>query len=252
MLYWVCRKNSQSIFFSALPNIPLRIFDCKLDYFQEMADENITASTNSIVSDLQPDGVQAGVKPDSEEGNTLDLSTDSLDTNKSDTNKTEEDKVGNLSPASSEAFTTTTTDERSIIPHIESQSGVKVTEPTSINVGHSKEGRSEPRIHVRWHADIYIDGLGLYQGLVKEISGNGTDIFLDLNLQKVKSINLRIHVPPMINDSEQRFIEVAARVIYSVYDDHESMFHTKVNFTHFNLESDRTYLHSYLQSHILH
>jgi hypothetical protein len=215
-----------------------------------MADKNITSSTTSKVSDSQPDVVEATVRTDSENGNTLGLPADTLVATLSNTIKAEEDKVGNLPPASSEASATATSDEEVYKPQDVSQPSVKATESTSINFGHSKEGRSEPHIHVKWHADVYIDGLGLYQALVKDISENGTDIFLDLNLQKVKSINLRIHVPPLINASEQRFIEVTARVIYSAYDNLESMFHTKVNFIHFNLESDRTYLHSYLQLHI--
>ncbi len=72
----------------------------------------------------------------------------------------------------------------------------------------------------------------------------GTDIFLDLNLQKVKFIKLRIYVPPLSKTSAHRIMEVSGKVIYTAYDGTESLFHTGVNFTQFNLASDQTYLQS--------
>jgi hypothetical protein len=108
----------------------------------------------------------------------------------------------------------------------------------------SEELRIEPRIRVRWRAEAFIDGQGVYQGFVKDISLKGTDVLLDHNLQTVKSVKLRIHVPPLSKTSAPHVMEVSAKVIYTTYDSNESRFHTGVNFTQFNSESDQAYLQS--------
>jgi hypothetical protein len=120
----------------------------------------------------------------------------------------------------------------------------KVPPLVSTNAGIHKELRIEPRILVRWHADAIIDGQSVYQGFVKDISLKGTDIFLDHNLQKVKFVRLRIYVPPLSKTSASHVMEVSAKVIYTAYDSNESLFHTGVNFTQFNLSSDQAYLQS--------
>jgi hypothetical protein len=120
----------------------------------------------------------------------------------------------------------------------------KVTPSAPIDAEIHKELRIEPRIRVRWYADALIDGQGVYQGFVKDISLNGTDIFIDLNLQKVKFVKLRIYVPPLSKASTPHVMEVSAKVIYTAYDGNESLFHTGVNFTQFNLASDQAYLQS--------
>jgi hypothetical protein len=120
----------------------------------------------------------------------------------------------------------------------------KVTPITPENTGKHHELRVEPRIRVKWHADAFIDGKGVCQGFVKDISLKGTDIFLDLNLHKVKFLKLRIYVPPLSKKLDPYVIEVSANVMYTAYDSKESLFHTGVNFTKFNSESDQTYLQS--------
>ncbi len=102
----------------------------------------------------------------------------------------------------------------------------------------------EPRIRVRWHAEAFIEGKGVYKGFLKGISAKGTDIFLDLNLQKVESVKLRIHMPPHGSVPIQRVMEVTAKVIYSAYDGNEFLFHSGLNFTRFSLASDHVYLQS--------
>lgn len=105
-----------------------------------------------------------------------------------------------------------------------------------------KELRTEPRMRVKWHADAFIDGQGMYQGFIKDISSRGTDIFLDRNLHKVKFVKLRIYVPPLSKASDSHIMEVSGKITYTAYDSNESLFHTGVNFTQFNLESDLAYL----------
>ena len=114
----------------------------------------------------------------------------------------------------------------------------------SKSAGKHPECRSEPRIHVRWHAKALIDGHSAYNGFVKDISLKGADIFLGHSLQKVKFVNLHIHVPPLSVTSDPRIVEVSGKIIYTAYDSNESLFHTGINFLQFNLESDLAYLRS--------
>ena len=114
----------------------------------------------------------------------------------------------------------------------------------SKSAGKYPECRSEPRIHVRWHAKAFIDGYDVYHGFVKDISLKGADIFLGHSLQKVKFVNLHIHVPPLNVTSDPRIMEVSGKIIYTAYDSNESLFHTGINFLQFNLESDLAYLRS--------
>lgn len=126
----------------------------------------------------------------------------------------------------------------------------KQTITPSAYAARHQELRFAPRVHVRWHADALIDGKDIYHGFVKDISLKGTDFFLNLNLQKIKFIELRIHLPPLSKTSKRHFMEVTGKVIYTAYDSNESLFHTGVNFTHFNLESDQAYLKSRLAAYI--
>jgi len=111
-----------------------------------------------------------------------------------------------------------------------------------------QETRKEPRIRVKWYADAIIDGVGAYRGFLKDISLNGTDLFLDSNLQHVKVMKLRIYVPPLSKSSEPRAMEVTGKVVYTIYDGNESLFHTGLNFSQFNSESDQAYLKSRITS----
>lgn len=114
----------------------------------------------------------------------------------------------------------------------------------------SEDNRSEPRAHVRWHVDAIIDGPGVYHGFVKSISMQGMDVFLERNLQNVKLIKLRIHVPPLHKTNNPHAVVVSGKILYSAYDSKESFFRSGVSFLKFDLESDRAYLQSCLASHI--
>lgn len=155
--------------------------------------------------------------------------------------------IGNssdLPPKPAGATPSVTTDVKGSSVQDLSQTITKATPTASIDAGKHKELRIEPRIHVRWHADAFIDGQGVYQGFVKDISMTGTDIFLDRNLQKVKIVRLCIYVPPVSKTSGPHVMEVSGKIIYTAYDSKESLFHTGVNFLQFNLASDRAYLQS--------
>ncbi len=160
------------------------------------------------------------------------------------TNDSPTSKASDLPPAPVEATPLVTADiKESKAPDL-SKTIPQAPPLASTNAGIYKELRTEPRIRVRWHADAIIDGQCVYQGFVKDISLKGTDIFLERNLQKVKIVKLRIYVPPLSKTSAPHVMEVSAKVIYTAYDSNESLFHTGVNFTQFNLSSDQTYLQS--------
>ena len=99
-------------------------------------------------------------------------------------------------------------------------------------------------MRVKWHADALINGKAILQGFVKDISASGTDIFLDANLQKIKTLKMRIYVPPLSKKEAPHTMEISAKVIYTAYDSGESLFHTGVRFLEFRSDSDQSYLKS--------
>lgn len=107
-----------------------------------------------------------------------------------------------------------------------------------------EESRTERRVHVRWHVDVFIDGQGMHRGFIKDISVKGADIFLEHNMQNVKLIKLHIHVPPLNITEAHHVVEVSGKVIYSSHDSDELLFRTGIKFLEFHSESDRTYLQS--------
>lgn len=112
------------------------------------------------------------------------------------------------------------------------------------NTPNLQDHRFEPRIRVKWHADAFIDGAAVYQGFVKDISLSGTDIFLGANLQKVKSLIVRIHVPPLSKKEAAHILNVSGKVIYTSYDSSEFLFHTGIRFLQFESESEQALLQS--------
>jgi hypothetical protein len=125
-------------------------------------------------------------------------------------------------------------------------SGLSKDNSPSVLTSAHQARHGEPRICIRWPAEALIDGKGVYKGFVKGISLRGTNIYLDVNLQKVKSVKLRIHVPSLGKLNAARVMEVSANVIYTAYDGNESLFHAGLNFTQFKLASDQAYLQSRL------
>lgn len=111
------------------------------------------------------------------------------------------------------------------------------------------ESRTEPRVHVRWHVDAFIDGQGMHRGFIKDISVKGADIFLEHNMQNVKLIKLHIHVPPLNITEAHHVVEVSGKVIYSSHDSDELLFRTGIKFLEFHSESDRAYLQSRVVKH---
>jgi hypothetical protein len=105
-----------------------------------------------------------------------------------------------------------------------------------------QDHRNEHRIRVRWHAEAFIEGQGVFRGFIKEISMTGTGIFLHQNVRMVDSFKLRIYMPPLNKSSVLHTMDVSAKVLYTTLDSYESLFHTGVRFIQFCLPSDQTYL----------
>lgn len=111
------------------------------------------------------------------------------------------------------------------------------------------ESRSDSRIRVRWHVDIFVEGQSVQYGFVRDISLKGADIFLDRNLQNVKSVKLNIHVPPLSVTEVHHAVEVSGKVVHIIHDSDELLFHTGIVFLKFNLDSDQEYLKLRLGKH---
>ncbi|MFZ2300729.1 MAG: PilZ domain-containing protein [Gallionella sp.] len=112
-----------------------------------------------------------------------------------------------------------------------------------------EEQRIEPRVHVRWHVDVFVEGQAVYHGFIKDISSKGADVFVDHNFQNVKFVKLLIHVPPLSATEDHHVIDVSGKVIYAAHDSEELLFRIGINFLKFNLESDQAYLRSRLAKH---
>lgn len=112
-----------------------------------------------------------------------------------------------------------------------------------------KDQRVEPRVHVRWHVDVFVEGRPVYHGFIKDISLKGADVFIDHNLQNVKLVKLLIHVPPLNTTSDRHVVDVSGKVIYASHDSDELLFRTGIKFLQFNLESDQVYLQSRITKH---
>lgn len=100
--------------------------------------------------------------------------------------------------------------------------------------------------HVRWHADVLVDGHDIYHGFVKEVTDDGADLYLDFNLQYTRSVKLHILVPPLSAPSRPHVLAASAKVLSTVYDSEEECFRSAVLFTQFEPQSERSFLHNRL------
>lgn len=109
---------------------------------------------------------------------------------------------------------------------------------------HKPDQRNHPRHNVRWHADILLDGHGACEGYAREISADGLTLYLDVNPERehIKSIVLRIHVPPLDDKHPQHVVEVTGKIVYISHDAEEHMFRAGIHFTHFERDSDKAFL----------
>jgi len=107
--------------------------------------------------------------------------------------------------------------------------------------------RAEPRIRVRWHAEVFIEGQGVHRGFIKEISMSGTGFFLQKNVPMTKSIRLRIYMPPFTSSSVPYTMDVNAKVLHTVLDSEESLFRTGVIFSQFIVPGDKRLLQKYIE-----
>ena len=188
----------------------------------------------AVAPELPPEAVSPATMPEIEEGAAPESSPEQDFAPTSPLENKEASPVSETAPVSVEADQSVPAQANEVKPAVVPKAETAPHPP--------KDSRSEPRLHVKWHADAMIEGHGIYRGFVKEISLHGTDIFLDVNLHKVKLLKLRIYVPPATKTSSAHIIEASAKVTYTAYDSKEALFHIGMSFTQFNLESDRDYL----------
>jgi hypothetical protein len=98
--------------------------------------------------------------------------------------------------------------------------------------------------HVKWHADVLVDGHDVYQGYVRDVSLVGAELFLSHNLQHSQFVKLHIHVPPLLDSIPPRILEMTAKVLSTVYDSRAEYFRSSIVFLQFTFEADRAYLHT--------
>ena len=193
-----------------------------------MPDEITTGLPPGNTPDLPPEPV--GAAPPTVAGagknNTQDLPLEPVGTTPSATKNAGKNSTPDLSRAAAQAAPSTQTGAKKYV-----------------------ECRNEPRIHVRWHADAFIDGQEVYRGFLKDISLKGADIFLEHNLQMEKFVRLHIYVPPLSATSDPHVVKVSGKIVYTAHDNDETLFHTGINFLRFNLESDLAYLKSRIASY---
>lgn len=104
--------------------------------------------------------------------------------------------------------------------------------------------RNHPRHNVRWHADVLLGGHIACEGYAREISADGMTLFIDINPERehLKSVALRLHVPPLDDRHAQHIVEVEGRIVYTALDAEEHMFRAGIHFTRFEHDSDSAFL----------
>lgn len=118
------------------------------------------------------------------------------------------------------------------------------TQSPTMAAGHEEKSafHVEHHTHFKWHADVLIDGHELFYGYIKDVSAQGANLFLDHNMQSVRQIKLRMHVPPLRIGEVVRVVETTAKIVSSVYDGAEEYFRAGIIFSKFVSDSDRAYL----------
>ncbi|OGS99997.1 MAG: hypothetical protein A3F73_04150 [Gallionellales bacterium RIFCSPLOWO2_12_FULL_59_22] len=109
-----------------------------------------------------------------------------------------------------------------------------------------KEHRREPRFRVKWPTVVVVNEQKSCRGLIKDISTKGAAVFLDINLQSTKFVNLHIYLPPLNVETGPHIIEVYGKVIYSVHDSNECLFRSGITFLKYHQEPDQTHLNDRL------
>lgn len=137
-------------------------------------------------------------------------------------------------------------------PATEAAAAPQVHEAQQHEAHHHEQGghgvmHVEVHPHVRWHADVLVDGHDIYHGFVKEVTDEGADLFLDYNLQYTRSVKLHILVPPLSAPSRPHVLAVSAKILSTVYDSDEECFRSAVHFTQFSPLSEQAFLHNRLE-----
>ena len=173
-------------------------------------------------------------------GNAAELPPVDADTSPS---LTPADIAPSITPADAAPSITPADFNPSITAAEEGGTAPEATPPAPTGAKKYEELHSEPHPHVRWHADVLADG-HVYHGLIKDVSMQGANLFLEHNLQNTRLIKLHIHVPPLLATSPPHVLDLSAKIISTIYDGGENSFRSGIIFQKFALESDQAYLQS--------
>jgi len=130
------------------------------------------------------------------------------------------------------------------VPH-----GASGTFDKSLLSQNAREHRKEDRYRVTWKVAIAIDGHGVHDGRIKDISLHGAAILNVHNLKPETYVTLYIHIPLLVCTGVPKILTVHGITSYSVHDVANLCFRVGVTFVEFELASDLTYLEERLKNY---
>ena len=127
-----------------------------------------------------------------------------------------------------------------------SEAVTKNTPAASSGMQQFENQRGDDRYHVHWHVTVKLESGDAHQGVIRDISVNGATLYLEHNLHNANKATLDIHIPLLNVGEKPHSVEVHGKIAYMIYDSDEPYFRCGFSFTQFNVDTDRTYLHSRL------
>lgn len=113
----------------------------------------------------------------------------------------------------------------------------------------SKEHRKETRYKAAWKTGVTIQGGGLLEGKIKDISLHGAAIMIGRNIKPRTELTLHIHIPSLAGPAAPKIMTVHGIAAYTVHDGNEQCFRVGISFVKFEPASERNYLEARLVKH---
>ena len=127
--------------------------------------------------------------------------------------------------------------------------GVSGTLGRSLLSQNVREHRKEDRYRVAWKVAIAVEGQGVHDGRIRDISLHGAAILNVRNLKPESYVTLCIHMPSLVCIGVPKILIVHGITSYSVHDASNLCFRIGVAFVEFELPSDRACLEERLKNH---
>jgi len=112
-----------------------------------------------------------------------------------------------------------------------------------------REHRKEIRYRASWKVVVAVEGQGLHDGRIRDISLHGAAILIGRNPKPKTKVTLHIHIPSLTGPGASRTMKITGLAAYSVHDANNQCFRVGITFVKFELVSDRDYLEDRLTSH---